>query len=198
MGDQSYSRSTSQSSGYGGPSEGLSRQASVTSSDQQQAFMRQTTNNMEQQQGGYSRQNSGQHISRQGSTTSQQGATQGIVARDLAGSVVAQDMSLPGWVPKNYLEKVVAIYDYNADKEDELTFQEGQVIYVLKKNDDGWWESNGGNYGAVPWKLRGTSCVRKDVLNTCSFILESSFHSEEYIPVARLNAVASSYLSSAP
>jgi len=95
---------------------------------------------MEQQQGSYSRQNSGQHIARQGSSTSSQGATQGIVARDLAGSVVAQDMSLPGWVPKNYLEKVVAIYDYNADKEDELTFQEGQVIYVLKKNDDGWWE----------------------------------------------------------
>jgi len=32
-------------------------------------------------------------------------------------------MSLPGWVPKTYLEKVLAIYDYNADKEDELTFQ---------------------------------------------------------------------------
>ena len=61
-------------------------------------------------------------------------------SRDLAGVVVAQDLSLPGWVPKNYLEKVVAIYDYNADKEDELTFQEGQIIYVLKKNDDGWWE----------------------------------------------------------
>jgi hypothetical protein len=49
-------------------------------------------------------------------------------------------MSLPGWVPKNYLDKVVAIYDYNADKDDELTFQEGSTIYVLKKNDDGWWE----------------------------------------------------------
>ena len=47
---------------------------------------------------------------------------------------------LPSWVPRNYLDKVLAIYDYNADKEDELTFQEGQVIYVLKKNDDGWWE----------------------------------------------------------
>lgn len=35
---------------------------------------------------------------------------------------------------------VVAIYDYNADKEDELSFQESSVIYVLKKNDDGWWE----------------------------------------------------------
>ena len=46
----------------------------------------------------------------------------------------------PSWVPRNYLEKVLAIYDYNADKEDELTFQEGQIIYVLKKNDDGWWE----------------------------------------------------------
>jgi len=48
--------------------------------------------------------------------------------------------SLPSWVPRNYLDKVLAIYDYNADKEDELTFQEGQTIYVLKKNDDGWWE----------------------------------------------------------
>ncbi len=46
----------------------------------------------------------------------------------------------PAWVPKNYMEKVVAIYDYNADKEDELSFGEGSVIYVLKKNDDGWWE----------------------------------------------------------
>ena len=35
---------------------------------------------------------------------------------------------------------VVAIYDYYADKDDELSFQESSVIYVLKKNDDGWWE----------------------------------------------------------
>eukprot|EP00092_Neocalanus_flemingeri_P059217 GFUD01070721.1.p1 GENE.GFUD01070721.1~~GFUD01070721.1.p1 ORF type:complete len:456 (+),score=149.21 GFUD01070721.1:85-1452(+) len=132
-------RSTSQSSSYGA-AEGLSRQSSTTASDQQQAFTRQASNTVEQPQSGYTRQNSGQQFSRQASTASQPGVTQGIVARDLAGSVVAQDMSLPGWVPKNYLEKVVAIYDYNADKEDELTFQEGQVIYVLKKNDDGWWE----------------------------------------------------------
>ncbi|XP_058798691.1 abl interactor 2 isoform X2 [Phymastichus coffea] len=35
---------------------------------------------------------------------------------------------------------LIAIYDYYADKEDELSFQESSVIYVLKKNDDGWWE----------------------------------------------------------
>lgn len=34
---------------------------------------------------------------------------------------------------------VVAIYDYYADKDDELSFQESSVLYVLKKNDDGWW-----------------------------------------------------------
>ncbi|XP_042209550.1 abl interactor 2-like [Homarus americanus] len=43
-------------------------------------------------------------------------------------------------VPPHYLEKVIAVYDYSADKEDELTFSENAVIYVLKKNDDGWWE----------------------------------------------------------
>lgn len=32
---------------------------------------------------------------------------------------------------------VVAIYDYYADKDDELSFQESSVLYVLKKNDDG-------------------------------------------------------------
>lgn len=54
--------------------------------------------------------------------------------------IVPDEDDLPGWVPKNYIEKVVAIYDYNADKEDELSFQESSIIYVLKKNDDGWWE----------------------------------------------------------
>ncbi|XP_063355343.1 abl interactor 1-like isoform X3 [Pelmatolapia mariae] len=46
----------------------------------------------------------------------------------------------PPWAPRNYLEKVVAIYDYTADKEDELSFQEGAIIYVIKKNEDGWFE----------------------------------------------------------
>ncbi|CAB1418503.1 unnamed protein product [Pleuronectes platessa] len=46
----------------------------------------------------------------------------------------------PAWAPGSYLEKVVAIYDYTADKEDELSFQEGGIIYVVKKNEDGWFE----------------------------------------------------------
>uniref|UniRef100_A0A8C4GIC5 Abl interactor 1 n=1 Tax=Dicentrarchus labrax TaxID=13489 RepID=A0A8C4GIC5_DICLA len=46
----------------------------------------------------------------------------------------------PQWAPKAYLEKVVAIYDYAKDKEDELSFMEGAIIYIIKKNDDGWFE----------------------------------------------------------
>lgn len=34
----------------------------------------------------------------------------------------------------------MAIYDYAKDKDDELTFMEGAIIYVVKKNDDGWFE----------------------------------------------------------
>ncbi|XP_051856984.1 abl interactor 1 isoform X6 [Antechinus flavipes] len=46
----------------------------------------------------------------------------------------------PTWAPKSYIEKVVAIYDYTKDKDDELSFMEGAIIYVIKKNDDGWYE----------------------------------------------------------
>ncbi|XP_061111386.1 abl interactor 1 isoform X8 [Conger conger] len=46
----------------------------------------------------------------------------------------------PQWAPKVYMEKVVAIYDYCKDKDDELSFVEGAIIYIIKKNDDGWFE----------------------------------------------------------
>uniref|UniRef100_A0A671QCM0 Abl interactor 1-like n=1 Tax=Sinocyclocheilus anshuiensis TaxID=1608454 RepID=A0A671QCM0_9TELE len=46
----------------------------------------------------------------------------------------------PHWAPKSYIEKVVAIYDYTKDKGDELSFMEGAIIYIIKKNDDGWFE----------------------------------------------------------
>ncbi|XP_062847195.1 abl interactor 1a isoform X2 [Trichomycterus rosablanca] len=46
----------------------------------------------------------------------------------------------PNWAPKNYMNKVVAIYDYIKDKDDELSFMEGAIIYIIKKNDDGWYE----------------------------------------------------------
>ncbi|XP_026772841.2 ABI family, member 3a isoform X1 [Pangasianodon hypophthalmus] len=42
--------------------------------------------------------------------------------------------------PAQYLEKVVALYSYEPGKPGDLTFQEGDVIYLTKRNDDGWCE----------------------------------------------------------
>ena len=46
----------------------------------------------------------------------------------------------PSWVPAKYVEKVEALYDYTKDKDDELSFIAGAIIYVTKKHDDGWFE----------------------------------------------------------
>jgi hypothetical protein len=43
---------------------------------------------------------------------------------------------------QNYLEKVTAIYDYNADKEDELTFQV-RFIYQYGRSDPGLFSVSG-------------------------------------------------------
>ncbi|XP_053208238.1 abl interactor 2-like isoform X2 [Panonychus citri] len=43
-----------------------------------------------------------------------------------------QQASIPG--------NVIAVYDYIAQADDELSFSENSVIYVIKKNEDGWYE----------------------------------------------------------
>ena len=35
----------------------------------------------------------------------------------------------------------MAIYDYSPAKSDELSLTEGQLLYVLKRNDDDWWDA---------------------------------------------------------
>ncbi|XP_039268381.1 abl interactor 2-like isoform X5 [Styela clava] len=46
----------------------------------------------------------------------------------------------PSWAPREYLHKVIAIYDYSAENADELSLREDEVVYVVRKNDDGWYE----------------------------------------------------------
>nr|XP_055037246.1 ABI family, member 3a [Misgurnus anguillicaudatus] len=42
--------------------------------------------------------------------------------------------------PADYLEKVVALYSYDTGNPGDLVFQEGDIIYVTIKNEDGWFE----------------------------------------------------------
>ncbi|XP_027897368.1 ABI family, member 3a isoform X1 [Xiphophorus couchianus] len=42
--------------------------------------------------------------------------------------------------PPDYLEKVVALYTYEASKPDDLSLTEGDIIYMMRRHDDGWCE----------------------------------------------------------
>ncbi|XP_047401329.1 ABI gene family member 3 isoform X1 [Sciurus carolinensis] len=46
----------------------------------------------------------------------------------------------PSWVPAAYLEKVVTLYSYTRQKDNELSFSEGTVICVTRRYSDGWCE----------------------------------------------------------
>ncbi|XP_077020801.1 ABI gene family member 3 [Tamandua tetradactyla] len=46
----------------------------------------------------------------------------------------------PSWVPAAYLEKVVTLYPYTRQKDNELSFSEGTVICITRRYSDGWCE----------------------------------------------------------
>ncbi|NWH53817.1 ABI3 protein, partial [Fregata magnificens] len=46
----------------------------------------------------------------------------------------------PPWVPENYLEKVVALYPYTRQKDNELSFQPGTLLFITRRYSDGWCE----------------------------------------------------------
>ncbi|KAM6914273.1 ABI family, member 3a isoform 1-T2 [Lycodopsis pacificus] len=53
--------------------------------------------------------------------------------------------------PEQYLEKVEALYSYEASKPDDLSLTEGDVVYLLHRHDDGWCEGFlHGNRGFFP------------------------------------------------
>ncbi|XP_032727214.1 ABI gene family member 3 isoform X3 [Lontra canadensis] len=46
----------------------------------------------------------------------------------------------PSWVPASYLEKVVTLYPYTRQKDNELSFTEGTIICITRRYSDGWCE----------------------------------------------------------
>ncbi|XP_055701553.1 protein nervous wreck isoform X2 [Phlebotomus papatasi] len=57
--------------------------------------------------------------------------------------------------PQPEIQYCIALYDYDATAEDELTFEEGQIIKITTKSahgvDDGWWEGElDGKHGNFP------------------------------------------------
>ncbi|NXN99291.1 ABI3 protein, partial [Rhinopomastus cyanomelas] len=44
------------------------------------------------------------------------------------------------WAPESYLEKVVTLYPYMRQKDNELSFQPGTILFVRRRYSDGWCE----------------------------------------------------------
>lgn len=42
--------------------------------------------------------------------------------------------------PADYLEKVVALYSYDTGNPGDLVFQEGDILYITSRSEDGWCE----------------------------------------------------------
>ncbi|XP_061333691.1 ABI gene family member 3 isoform X1 [Pezoporus flaviventris] len=46
----------------------------------------------------------------------------------------------PPWAPQSYMEKVVALYPYTQQQDNELSFQPGALLFVTRRHSDGWCE----------------------------------------------------------
>ncbi|NXE25367.1 ABI3 protein, partial [Ardeotis kori] len=53
----------------------------------------------------------------------------------------------PPWAPESYLEKVVTLYPYTRQKDNELSFQAGALLFVTRRYSDGWCEGVMGEEG---------------------------------------------------
>ncbi|ORX87694.1 osteoclast-stimulating factor 1 [Anaeromyces robustus] len=52
---------------------------------------------------------------------------------------------------RNSIQVVQALYDYDKQNPDELSFKEGNILYVLNKDDPNWWKCKANNMeGLVP------------------------------------------------
>ncbi|NXR25039.1 ABI3 protein, partial [Cinclus mexicanus] len=46
----------------------------------------------------------------------------------------------PPWAPQSYLEKVVALWPYTPQKDNELSLEPGALLFVTRRFSDGWCE----------------------------------------------------------
>ena len=76
------------------------------------------------------------------------------------------DDIIPDWVPLDRcLEKVITTFDYEGQREDELSFKENMYIFVIKKNDDHWYEgimkNENGDVTQGLYPFNYARCIRK-------------------------------------
>lgn len=59
----------------------------------------------------------------------------------------------------SFAERVMALYPYQAQNEDELSFEKGDVITVLAKEEEAWWRGElNGVSGVFPSNYVSSMC----------------------------------------
>lgn len=46
----------------------------------------------------------------------------------------------PNKPAKPQIKKAIAIYDYSAQQDGDLSFKKGELVWVISEEQDGWWE----------------------------------------------------------
>ena len=75
---------------------------------------------------------------------------QGQLSAETESCLLFIGIILNGWSwPYTYFQKKTpigqrfqALFDCEADNDDELTFSEGEIIIVLREEEDDWWVSS--------------------------------------------------------
>ncbi|VDI69797.1 intersectin, partial [Mytilus galloprovincialis] len=76
----------------------------------------------------------------------------------------------------SFIEQVLAVYPYNAQHEDELTFHKDSVINVLNKDDPNWWKGEvNGQEGMFPSNYVGPLTTSPPQDNTCKSSITSNY-----------------------
>ncbi|KAI5732897.1 hypothetical protein M8J76_005446 [Diaphorina citri] len=61
-----------------------------------------------------------------------------------------------GWFPASYVKRVIALYDYQALNEDELSFVKDDIITIIAKDETDWWKGQlRGQVGLFPSNYTG-------------------------------------------
>ena len=50
--------------------------------------------------------------------------------------------------------QAIALYNYHAEEDDDLSFKKGDILVVYQKNSNGWWKGNFPflkNFGELNW-----------------------------------------------
>lgn len=80
--------------------------------------------------------------------------------------------------PKSVTIKVKACYDYRGKDEEELSFQAGDIIVNVIKQDHGWWKGDLGNKIGCYFPSNFVEEIEDEEIKPFDSVIESHFQTK--------------------